>query len=474
MTVRTRFAPSPTGYVHVGSIRTALFAWLLAQQNNGVFILRLEDTDKAREVAGSGEHIMESLKRLGLQWDEGPDIGGPYGPYKQSERLATYRHWAQKLIDSGRAYADPYSPEQVERFRTDAKAAKHPFLYRDHRPNSPPKWDGTQPLRFHSEPKPYHWHDEVLGDLSAGAEVIDDFVLLKADGYPTYNFAHIIDDHLMQITHVIRSQEFTASVPRYLNLYEALRLEHPLLATMPYVMGPGGKKKLSKRDGAKDVLDYVRQGFLPEALVNFIATLGWNDGTEQEIFSMDELIKKFSLERVQRSGAQFDEQRLIWMDGCHIRQLPLEKLYKKVEHFWPKEATNYDTEYKHRVLALVQDRLKYGAELVELTKFFFTDLSVDASLLDSSKQLKKIDRQTIKKLLNQAKASLEQSDFTLDDVTHRLNELLETTAQKPAVLFSIIRIATTQAPASPGLADTLAVLGKERSLDRIDQALAAW
>src|ERR1017187_5309536 len=288
--VRTRFAPSPTGSLHVGSIRTALFAWLVARHSDGKFILRIEDTDRARHVDTAENHIIDSLKALGLDYDEGPDIGGPFAPYRQSERLETYRRWAQKMIDAGRAYADPYTPEQVQAFRDQARDQKRPFLFRDHRPDNPPKWDGSMPLRFKSEPKAYHWHDEVMGDLQTGPEVIDDFVVIKSDGFPTYNFAHIVDDAEMEVSHVIRGQEFIASLPNYLNVYEALQLTPPLMATMPHVLGPDGTKKLSKRDGAKDILEYLKDGFLPDALVNFITSLGWNDGTEQEVFSREELI----------------------------------------------------------------------------------------------------------------------------------------------------------------------------------------
>ncbi|HSW99689.1 MAG TPA: glutamate--tRNA ligase [Patescibacteria group bacterium] len=469
---RTRFAPSPTGYMHVGGVRTALFAWLVARQTGGQFILRLEDTDKVREVAGSAEHIMESLRWLGLNWDEGIDVGGPYAPYKQSERLDTYKQWAHTLIEKGRAYADPYTPAEVESFRDEAKATKKPFLFRDHRPENPPTWDGTQPLRFKSDPKEYTWQDACLGELHAGAEAIDDFILIKSDGYPTYNFCHIIDDLLMKCTHIIRSQEFIASVPKYLNLYEALEIQPPVLATVPYVMGPDGKKKLSKRDGAKDILDYAREGYLPETLVNFMATLGWNDGTEKEIFTVPELIDAFKLDRVQRGGAKFDEQRLLWMNGAHIRELALDDLYTKVETFWSEAARAYDADYKKRVLSLVQERLKYFAELPNLTQFFFTDLPVQPSLWTNHKQLKKLDTSELRQLLEKSRATLADSDFTLPDITTRLNNLLEQTSQKPAVLFSLIRIASTQAPASPSLAETLEVIGKEVSLARIDTMLA--
>lgn len=468
---RTRFAPSPTGYLHVGGIRTALFAWLLARQSNGKFILRLEDTDQKREVAGADQHLLDCLKAMGLIYDEGPDIGGPHEPYRQSERLEKYKAWAQKLIDAGRAYADPYTPEEVQAFRDQAAASKQPFLYRNHRPETTQTWDGTTALRFKSEPKAYDWHDEVMGDLSTGPEVIDDFILIKGDGYPTYNFAHVVDDAEMEITHIIRGQEFLASVPNYLNLYEALSLEVPVMATMPPILGADGNKKLSKRDGAKDVLDYLREGYLREALINFIASLGWNDGTEQEIFSVDELIQKFRLDQVQKSGARFDERRLLWMNGHYIRELPLGELFNQVKDFWPPEAKDADETYKKTALGLVQERLKYFAELPELTRFFFTDLPVNPELISSHKQLKSYDSTQIRQLLEATRATLAASDFSAADLTERLNALLEETGEKPVVLFSLIRIATTQAPASPALADTLAVLGKETSLRRLDQQL---
>jgi glutamyl-tRNA synthetase len=472
-TVRTRFAPSPTGYLHVGGIRTALFAWLVARQGSGQFILRIEDTDRAREVEGAEAHIIESLRVLGLEYDEGPDVPGEYGPYRQTERLSTYQDWAKALIESGRAYADPYTSEEVQAFREQAQRDKKPFLYRNHRPDKPPAWDGSKPLRFKSEPKDYQWHDAVMGDLHAGAEAIDDFILIKSDGFPTYNFAHIVDDHEMAISHVIRGQEFIASVPNYLNLYEALGFEVPVLATMPHILNEQGNKKLSKRDGAKDMLDYFKQGFVEEAMLNFIASLGWNDGTTQELFSREELMAKFSLDRVQKSGARFDEKRLEWMGGAWIRRLNLDELYERCQRYLPASASGYDNDYKKQVVGLAQERLKYFAELPSLTNFFFEDLPLDMNLIDGSKQLKKFDHAELKTMLEQTKTSLEQSDFSAEDLTDRLNALLESTGQKPGILFSLIRIATTQAPFSPALADTLHVLGKDRSLTRLDRQLAA-
>ncbi|MCW1908245.1 MAG: glutamate--tRNA ligase [Candidatus Saccharibacteria bacterium] len=473
----TRFAVSPTGYMHVGGARNALFDWLVVQKQGGRFILRIEDTDQAREVEGAVAHIITSLKWLGIDWHEGPDIGGPHAPYTQSERLDIYKEWAQKLIDKGLAYADPYSKEELDEFRAAAQAAKKPFLYRDHRPDNPPTWDGTQPLRLKSDPKAYSWHDLVLGDLSAGAEAVDDFVLIKSDGFPTYNFCHIVDDELMGVTHVIRSQEFTASVPRFLNLYDALGIKWPVFATLPWIMAPGGKKKLSKRDGAKDVMDYAKQGILPETMVNFLASLGWNDGTEQEIFSVQELIDKFSLDRIQRAGASFDEQRLFWMNGTHIRTMTLDELYGRTLdngvgiNYWPEEAKAANDDYCKQVLGVIQERLKYLSELPELTRFFFTDLPVDLELIDGNKQLSKLSREEQRALLEAAQETLSGSNFSAEDLADRLNKLLETTGQKPGILFSLIRIATTWAPASPGLADTMHILGKDLTLKRLSISL---
>ena len=471
--VRTRFAPSPTGYIHVGNVRAALFPYLLAKQQGGKFILRIEDTDQARFVEGAEDLILDTLEWLGIDWDEGPRKGGDFGPYIQSERRDMYKKWAQKLVDKGLAYADPYSPEQVQGFREEAIANKQPFLYRNHRPEMPPVWDGSQPLRFKvTNIKRYEWHDPIMGDLSAGPEVLDDFILIKADGLPTYNFAHIVDDSEMGVTHVIRGLEYISSIPRYLSLYEALGLDVPVLACMPHIMAPDGKKKLGKRDGAKSVTDYRTDGILPEAMLNFLASMGWNDGTEQEIFSKDELIEKFSLERVQRSGARFDEQRLLWMNGYWIRSLTLDDLSGRTVNYWPEEARTASTDMKQQVLRLVQDRLKTLAELPLMTRYFFSQPTVRSELITSNKQLKKLSADERTTLLKQAYDALAAlGSWDSDAVQQTLNHLLETTGQKPGVLFSLIRIVTTWAPFSPQLSDTLALLGRDTTLARIAQAI---
>jgi len=471
MTTRTRFAPSPTGFLHVGGIRTALFAFLVARQADGKFVLRFEDTDKKREVAGSAEHLISSLRAIDIDYDEGPDIGGPFGPYIQSQRLERYKEWANKLIEQGRAYADPYTQEEIQAFRDEAQAAKRAFRYRDHRPENPPAWDGTQPLRFKCDPKSFTYHDEVMGDITTSPEVVDDFILIKSDGYPTYNFAHIVDDAEMEITHVIRGQEFISSMPNYLALYEALGLAHPIFAHMPHIMNEQGNKKLGKRDGAKDVLDYIRDGYLSETMMSFIATLGWNDGTEQEVFTKDELIEKFSLARVQRSGARFDEKRLLWMNGHFIRELDLDELADRIEFFWPEAAKKAPEAYKKQVLALAQDRIKTLRDLPELTSYFFEEPAVNLTLITENKQLKKLSNEEINNLLNSVKSAFEQvTEWTPEALQDCLNQLLEITGQKPGTLFSLIRVVTTWAPFSPQLNDTLALLGKDTTLARINTA----
>ena len=312
--VRTRFAPSPTGYLHIGGIRTAIFAWLMARQSGGEFLLRIEDTDKKRQVEGSIEHIVQSLDWLGLDRDEEIRI--------QSDYKDLYVEYAKKLIAKGLAYADPTTSEELAKLREKAQNEKRAFHFRDHRPANPPEWREGLPLRLRidatSSPA---WTDLVRGEQKSSTENLDDFILLKADGFPTYNFAHIVDDHEMNITHVVRGEEFISSMPKFLMLYEALDFTPPKFAHLPSILSAEGNKKLSKRDGAPDLLRYRDDGFLPETVLNFLAKLGWNDGTEQEVYTRDELIEKFDITRVQKAGARYDEKQLLWLNGQHIRKL---------------------------------------------------------------------------------------------------------------------------------------------------------
>ena len=477
MKARTRFAPSPTGYIHVGNVRSALYPYLIAKQTGGDFILRIEDTDQARFVEGAEDLVLETLRWLGLDWSEGPDgkggEKGDFGPYHQTERREIYLKWAEKMIEKGLAYADPYTPEQVEEFRNQAKLEKRAFLYRDHRPENPPKWELGMPLRFKTpEIKRYTWHDAVMGELSAGPEALDDFILIKADGLPTYNFAHIIDDFEMGVTHVIRGAEYVASTPKYLSLYEALEITPPILAHVPHILAPAGNKKLGKRDGAKSVSEYRDEGILPEAMLNFLAQLGWNDGTEDEIFSLEDLIEKFSLDRVQKSGARFDEQRLLWLNGQWIRRISQEDLFERVRDFWGENARTSIEEYRREVLSLVFDRLKTLRDLPLASEYFFAEQKADLTMISANKQLKKLEKSEISKILNASIAKFETVEsWTDENLQNALNELLAETGQKPGILFQIIRICLTWAPFSPALNQTLRAIGSEESLKRLKNSL---
>ncbi len=480
MTTRTRFAPSPTGYIHVGNVRSALYPYLISKQTGGKFILRIEDTDKKRFVADAESLILDTLRWLGLDWDEGPtgdsskEIGS-FGPYHQTNRQEIYLNWAKKMIEKGLAYADPYTPEEVEAFRQRAKEEKRAFLYRDNRPENPPEWKLGMPLRFKTpEIKRYTWQDAVMGELSAGPEALDDFIIIKADGLPTYNFAHIIDDYEMKITHVIRGAEYIASTPKYLSLYEALDINPPILAHVPHILAPAGNKKLGKRDGAKSVSEYRNEGILPEAMLNFLAQLGWNDGTEQDIFTKEELIEKFSLDRVQKSGARFDEQRLLWLNGQWIRKLDLNDLYTRVEDFWGKNGKNSTPEKKNKVLKLVKDRLKTLADLPLASEYFFNKNKPDIEMIAGNKQLKKLENRELISLTQATISQFEnipEDNWTAESIQNNLNILLEETGQKPGVLFQLIRITTTWAPFSPCLDEALEVLGKSEGIERLSEGL---
>ncbi|MBQ3452636.1 glutamate--tRNA ligase [Candidatus Saccharibacteria bacterium] len=474
MSIVTRFAPSPTGYIHIGNVRSAIYPYLLARQNNGKLILRIEDTDRARYVEGATELIEDTLEWLDINWDEGPIVGGPHGPYFQSERMEIYHEWARKLIAMGRAYADPTSPEQLDVYRKECSDKKTPFLYRNYRPENPPEWEPGLPLRFKAEPKAYSWHDEIMGDMHTGPEVLDDIILIKKDGYPTYNFAHIIDDYEMGVTHLMRGVEYLSSTPNYLAIYEALGITPPKIVSLPHILAPSGNKKLGKRDGAKSVTEYREDGVLPEAMLNYLACLGWNDGTEQEIYSKDELIQAFSLDRIQNSGARYDETKLLWLNGQWIRKIfdeeGVESLYAKTDGFWPEVAKDSSDEYKIQVLSIIYDRLKTLSDLRSMTAYFFAEPMIDLAMLLENKFIKKLSESEIESLLKLTIAKLTALDsWNADNLQSALNELLADTGKKPAELFSLIRIAISFAPFSPALNLTMAVLGREATLARLNQ-----
>ncbi|MDE2188373.1 MAG: glutamate--tRNA ligase [Patescibacteria group bacterium] len=470
--VVTRFAPSPTGFMHIGGVRTAIFAWLLARKNKGTFILRIEDTDKDREVAGSIEHIQESLRWLGIDWDYGPDKPGDFGSCIQSKRLETYKKAAQILIDKGLAYPDPYSAEELENFHKKAEAEKRPFLYRDHRPNKFEVWDGTKPLRLKTpEIKRYKWHDLVRGDLEAGPEALDDFILIKSDGYPTYNFAHIVDDEAMGVTHVLRGEEFISSTPKFLSLYDALGWRVPAFATLPSILRDDRTKKLGKRDGAKDVLEYQREGYLAEAFFNYLVLIGWNPGDDREVMSREEIIQAFDIGKVQKAGGAFDEEKLRWMNKQHMNRLSNEDFLAGCKKFVPNISENiFD-----RALPVIRDRIHvfgevrymFGREgelgfVTEMPSFDPAKLSWKGeSLADTSLHIKKI-----LELLE----PIAPADFSADQIKAAIWPYAEVTG-KGNVLWPM-RFALTGRDKSPDPFICANILGKEETLKRLRDAVA--
>lgn len=424
--VVTRFAPSPTGLMHVGGIRTGLYAWLFARKNQGTFILRIEDTDKEREVPGSKEHIMKSLSWLGINWDFGPDKPGPFGPCVQSERLDIYHKYAHLLIEKGFAYPDPYSEDEVNEFRNKAELRKEPFLFRNHRPESFGVWDGSKPLRFKvPDLKRYEWLDLVRGKLSAGIEALDDFIIIKSDGFPTYNFAHIVDDIEMSVTHIMRGEEFIASTPKFLSLYEALGITPPEFVTLPPILGESGTKKLSKRDGAKDVLEYKKEGYIPDAMINFLAFIGWNPGGEKEVYSKQELIESFSLDRIQKSGAKFNPEKLDWVNKEHLKLLPKEYVFEKAFAFFESEPLTDEVHSRlEKIFPVALDRMNTFSDFFSDFKNGEYDYLVTIPKFDESKIVWKQDSlENAKKHLLFVKSKLEEipdSDWTVENIKEKV------------------------------------------------------
>jgi len=467
--VVTRFAPSPTGLLHIGGVRTALFAYLWAKKNHGTFILRIEDTDKAREVEGSIQQIQNSLHWLGIEWQYGPDKPSPdFGSCLQSDRLDTYQKYAQGLVEKGLAYPDPYTTEELTAFREAAQAEKRPFLFRDHRPETFGEWDGTQSLRFKTpEIKRYTWQDAVRGELSAGEEMLDDFIIMKADGYPTYNFAHIVDDLEMGVTHVMRGEEFISSTPKFLSLYDALEIKYPAFVTLPPIMGPDGKKKLSKRDGAKDLLDYDKDGYLPAAMRNFLALIGWNPGGEQEIFSEAELVEIFSIEKIHKSGGAFNEEKLRWMNKEYLTQLTTEEKVTYVASVLP----TYDPEKLARLTPTILERvhnkveIKHSAEAGEYA-WAFQNIDYDPTILKWKNDDSVAD---VQPRLQQARELLSGADFSsVESIKATLWDYAEQVGK--GELLWPLRVCLSGREQSPDPFTCAYVLGKVETLARIETA----
>ena len=489
--VRVRYAPSPTGDPHLGNIRTAMFNWLFARHHGGVFIVRIEDTDQQRYVPEALTVLLEALKWLGLDWDEGPtedgaDSRGPYAPYIQSQRLSFYHDSVDKLLAKGAAYPCYCTPERLDAMRREQQQQKLPPGYDGHCRNLTPEELHRQEelgapnvVRFRvPHHGTTHLTDLIRDKVSWENRLLDDFIILKSDGFPTYHLAVVTDDHLMEISHVLRAEEWLPSTPRHLLLYDALGWEPPAFGHLPMILGPD-RAKLSKRHGATSALEYRDWGYLSEAVVNFLALLGWSLDDRTEIIPRNELVAHFSLERVIKAGAIFNVEKLAWMNGMYIRGLSQEELATRVlpflerpaeERGLPEEAPRpLDRDYLLRTIPLVQERLKTLAEGSELLSFFFQDeMTYDASLLVP----KGMDAPGTARALAETLAKVEPlPSWDTETLEPALRALAEEMGLKTGPLFGALRVAVTGRTASPPLFQTMEVLGRERCLARLQDAM---
>jgi glutamyl-tRNA synthetase len=484
---RVRFAPSPTGLMHIGGYRTALFNWLYARKTGGSFILRIEDTDTLRTVEGAVDFLIEGLRWLGMDIDEGPEVGGSYGPYYQTSREELYQQYAHQLIESGHAYRCYCTPERLDSMRKEQQAQKLPPRY-DHccryltaeersvKEADVLKWT----VRFAMPTKGETVvHDELRGDITFKNADIDDAILLKSNGLPTYHLAHIVDDHLMEITHQIRAEEWISSAPLHIQIWKVLGWEIPLIYHVPDVLGKD-KRKLSKRHGAPSWKELQQQGFLPEAVFNFLALIGWSYDDKTEFFTCEELIQSFTLEHVSVSGAIYDSVKLAWMNGVYIRKLSIEEMTQRTLPYMEQSEARgglpdsvqrpLDLAYTQRVLSLEQNRLRTLGEAAPVTSFFYSEnWEYETPLIQ-----KGMDAESTKHALQRTRdllASLNTWEHAA--IETQMRGLMMELVLKPGQLFGAVRVAISGRKATPELFQMIEVLERERTLNRIDRALSS-
>jgi len=468
--IRTRIAPSPTGIAHVGTAWMSIFDLALAHQTHGQFLVRIEDTDRSRFVEDAEAKIYEAFEWLGITYDEGGQKGGPYGPYKQSERLDIYKKYITELLEKDLAYQCFCTAERLTEMRNAQQKA-----------GQLPKYDGKC-RHMGAEEKnillekniPYvirlkvpetgviGWTDTIRGYVEFGLDHVDDQVLLKSDGFPTYHFAVVIDDHLMKITHVLRGEEWISSTPKHLLLYQAFGWDAPLFAHMPLIRN-ADKSKLSKRKNDVSILSYREKGYLPEALLNFIALLGWSHPEKKEIFSYEEFLRIMSLDRIQKTGPVFDTKKLDWMNGIYIRNLTHEELKKRLNSFLPSD---FPLQKMDAILPLILERLVILKDVEELTSFFYRDITFDVELL-----LKKSNSDEVSAQLQDTIMRMKETDWSKTALEEAIRLLQEEKNWKKSQYFMLLRVAVTGKTATPPLFETLEVLGQQTTLDRLERAL---
>ena len=470
MKVRTRYAPSPTGFMHIGNLRTAIFEYLLAKKYNGDFILRIEDTDQEREVEGAIDFIYNTLDLCGFKIDEGPNNEGNFGPYIQSKRKDIYKEYALKLVEMGKAYYCFCSEEELTKMREKADARKKPFLY-DGRCSRLSKEKIEENLKNNvpyviRQKMPKEGvtivEDLIYGKVKIDNSILDDQILLKSDGFPTYNFANVIDDHLMEITHVIRGKEYLDQTAKYNLLYEAFGWEKPTYIHVAMVLGEDGNK-LSKRNGDASFMDLYNEGYLPEAIVNYLSLLGWSPETNQEVFSMEELISNFNEERISKSSSGYDVKKLKWFNHQYINKMDDEKYLSWIKKYFSNECDKSE-EWLNHLLLIYKSHLNYGKEINELTSSFFNkEFVID----EEAKEFMKSD-EVIPKVVEVFKEEIEStSNWSVEALQEVINNVKEKAGVKGKMLFMPIRIASSGIMHGPELADTLYLIGKEEILNRL-------
>ena len=470
MRTRTRFAPSPTGFMHIGNLRTAIFEYLVAKHDDGDFILRVEDTDQNRKVEGAIDFIYDTLKLCEIEIDEGPNNEKGYGPYIQSERLDIYKKYAEELVSMGHAYRCFCSEETLEEMRAEADKKKIPFMY-DGRCSHLSKEEvekrvaSGEPYVIRQKMPKYGTsivHDVVYGDIKVDNSVLEDQILLKSDGFPTYNYANVIDDHLMEISHVIRGNEYLSQTPKYNLLYEAFGWTPPTYVHVPMVLGEDGNK-LSKRNGDASFMDLYHDGFLPEAVVNYLVLLGWSPTTNEEIYSMDELIKNFDAKRISKSPSNYDLKKLKWFNQKYIKALSDEDYLKFVRPFLEYDVSDKSEEWINKLLLIYKDHISYGKEINDVVNIFFND---EFNISDENKEFLESDP-LINDVIKCYHDELENTTWTVEDISNVINIVKEKTGAKGKLLYMPIRIKISGVEHGPELPDEIYLIGKEKVLERL-------